>query len=93
MSHATQDIFIRPAQEGDLYELTRLGIGIQKLHSDGRPDIFREPSCEALKAFFEARIADDSHILVADTSNGPVGCSAAYLANSDGFEVELIATE
>jgi ribosomal protein S18 acetylase RimI-like enzyme len=73
MSHATEDILIRPAQEDDIAELTRLGMGIQKLHAHGRPDIFREPDLEALKAFFEARIADDSHILIADTPKGAVG--------------------
>jgi ribosomal protein S18 acetylase RimI-like enzyme len=79
MSQPAVETTIRPAEVKDLAEITRLGMGIQKLHHDGRPDIFREPDAAALQAFFQARIADGSNILIAESADGTVGYLLAEL--------------
>ena len=58
---------VRPATGHDLVALVRLGLGIQKMHAAGRPDLFVEPSGDALHDFFRARFSDGSHILLAET--------------------------
>ncbi|MFC5931554.1 GNAT family N-acetyltransferase [Cryobacterium melibiosiphilum] len=77
-------IRVRPAYFSDLDALVRLGLGIQRLHADGRPDLFVEPSSEALQDFFRARFSDGSHMLIAESnSNSPIGYLLAEHATRD----------
>jgi GNAT superfamily N-acetyltransferase len=66
---------VRRATEADLDRLGALNAGIQQLHADGRPDLFRAPDHEALRTFFAERLADGAIILIADLD----GTAAGYL--------------
>lgn len=74
MKDADEGVEIRRAQVDDLAALTQLGIAIQRLHAEGRPDLFNEPAAEVLREFFRAQLDDGGHILVAAAEvSGPIG--------------------
>ncbi|MFC7375928.1 MULTISPECIES: GNAT family N-acetyltransferase [unclassified Brachybacterium] len=57
---------VRDATESDVDGLTVLGVEVQRLHSKGRPDLFRSAEPEALRGFFRSRLSEGSLVLVAD---------------------------
>ncbi|WP_157487600.1 GNAT family N-acetyltransferase [Leifsonia sp. Root112D2] len=74
MEDADRGVEIRHAEDVDLDALTQLGIGIQQLHADGRPDLFNEPVADDIREFFRSQLAEGSHVLVAETgASGPIG--------------------
>ena len=65
---------VRQANSDDVETLTRLGLSIQELHWQGRPDLFRAPDTAALRGFFQSQLHNGrSHILIASADGRPVG--------------------
>ena len=67
------DFEVRQAQPGDIAALAGLGMEIQQLHVEGRPDIFRAADETALREFFEAQFTDGKHALLALDGEEPIG--------------------
>ncbi|WP_166984084.1 GNAT family N-acetyltransferase [Paramicrobacterium fandaimingii] len=66
---------VRRAAEADVDRLSALSIGIQRLHAEGRPDLFRAPDHEALHTFLAEQLANGAIVLIADLD----GTAAGYL--------------
>ncbi|QPZ38635.1 GNAT family N-acetyltransferase [Paramicrobacterium chengjingii] len=66
---------VRRAAESDLDRLSALSVGIQQLHAEGRPDLFRAPDREALRTFLADQLASGAIVLIADLD----GTAAGYL--------------
>jgi ribosomal protein S18 acetylase RimI-like enzyme len=71
---------VRRATEADLDRLSALSVGIQQLHADGRPDLFRAPDRDALRAFLAERLASGAIVLVADRDDTPAGYLLAEIS-------------
>jgi ribosomal protein S18 acetylase RimI-like enzyme len=71
--HSSSSVLIRSAVPEDLTALVSLGLSIQELHADGRPDLFAAPDESALRQFFESRLVDGSHLVLAVEGETPVG--------------------
>lgn len=85
VEYADGEVEIRLAQVDDLDALTQLGTGIQRLHADGRPDLFNEPVAGDIREFFRSQLTDGSHVLVAETGAlGPIGYLIAEHRIRDG---------
>ena len=48
-------------------------MGIQRLHHEDRPDLFVPPDFDRLRQFFEDRLADGSHVLLAEVGEKAAG--------------------
>jgi len=72
---------VRLANIADLEQVTALSIGIQSLHAQGRPDLFRVPDEHALRAFIANRIESDDLVLVADKGDRLVGYLVAEVVS------------
>jgi ribosomal protein S18 acetylase RimI-like enzyme len=66
---------VRTATQADLDRLSSLSVGIQRLHTEGRPDLFRAPDQAELRAFLAERLANGAIVLIADVD----GAAAGYL--------------
>src|SRR4051794_31843856 len=66
---------VRRATEADVHRLSALSVEIQRLHAEGRPDLFRAPDQEELRAFLAERLASGAIVLIADVD----GTAAGYL--------------
>jgi ribosomal protein S18 acetylase RimI-like enzyme len=66
---------VRRATEADLDRLSALSEGIQRLHAEGRPDLFRAPDYEVLRAFLADQLTSGAIVLIADLD----GTVAGYL--------------
>ncbi len=73
---------IRLGDHHDLPALTALSIGIQAFHVEGRPDLFREPDGDALRAFLASRIDSEDVMLVAEVEERIVGYLLGELVSS-----------
>ncbi|CAN7190454.1 MULTISPECIES: GNAT family N-acetyltransferase [Microbacterium] len=65
-------MLVRRATTADIDRLSALNAGVQLLHAEGRPDLFREPEPEALRAFLAEQLAEGAIVLIADV-DGAVG--------------------
>lgn len=66
-------ITVRRAEITDLAGLTDLGVGIQRLHHEGRPDLFRAPDAPSLAQFFAEMLDDPERILLIAMADVAVG--------------------
>ncbi len=80
------EIFIRNAEEKDIHDLNKLLFQVHKIHSDGRPDLFKKGakkySDEELKEILHDK---NKPIFVAEMNNKIVGyafCIFMYSSNS-----------
>lgn len=82
---SSEETLVRLAVTDDLDQLTQLAIAVQRLHADGRPDLFQEPDAEGLRAFMTSRFDDDFLLLVAVRGNSIVGYLLAdTIVRADG---------
>ncbi|CAH0212204.1 hypothetical protein SRABI98_02278 [Microbacterium sp. Bi98] len=66
---------VRRALEADVDRLGSLSEGIQRLHAEGRPDLFRAPDREVLRAFLAEQLANGAILLISELD----GAAAGYL--------------
>lgn len=71
---------VRRATEADLDRLSALSEGIQRLHAEARPDLFREPDHGKLRAFLAEQLASGSIVLIADVDSTVAGYLLAEIA-------------
>jgi ribosomal protein S18 acetylase RimI-like enzyme len=64
---------VRTAVEADLDSLASLGEGVQRLHHEGRPDLFVPADHSVLRDFFADRLRDGSYLFLAEAHGQPVG--------------------
>ncbi|GAA1118682.1 GNAT family N-acetyltransferase [Arthrobacter flavus] len=64
---------VRIATRDDLDDLVGLGLGIQELHANGRPDLFRDPDPDALREFLALKLSDESTVLIARDEGQALG--------------------
>lgn len=67
------DFEVRRAQPHEVGVLAELGMAIQRLHADGRPEVFRESDLLALREFFDSQFTPELHVLLAVVGKEPVG--------------------
>lgn len=71
---------VRRAAEADLNRLSALSVGIQQLHAQGRPDLFRAPDREELRRFLAEQLASGAIVLIADFDGTIVGYLLAEIS-------------
>lgn len=72
---------VREADLGDIDALTRLATGIQNLHVQGRPDLFREADSTVLGSYMRSQLDSDALVLVAEIAQQVVGYALARHVN------------
>jgi diamine N-acetyltransferase len=61
---------VREATEADLDTIAALGVEVQQLHHDARPDLFVPADRDALRGFFAGRLADDRFVVLLAGDDG-----------------------
>ncbi|MFC9876192.1 hypothetical protein ACFVJR_26640 [Nocardia salmonicida] len=85
MAHSEQGVLeVRQAQPDDVGALAELGMEIQQLHAQGRPDVFRKANLSALQEFFESQFTLGKHALIAVVGQEPIGYLLAEHIQREG---------